>query len=61
MQQGGRLLRLAIILLVFAELVGFIGFGGLMSARYAEIAKMMFWVLFTLFAFTLAVDRKRTT
>jgi uncharacterized membrane protein YtjA (UPF0391 family) len=42
-------------------MVGLIGFGGLTAVMYAEIAKLLFWVLFALFAFTLAVDHKRTT
>jgi uncharacterized membrane protein YtjA (UPF0391 family) len=55
------MIKWSIILLVMAELVGLIGFGGLTVETYAEIAKLMFWVLFALFAFTLAVGRKRTT
>jgi uncharacterized membrane protein YtjA (UPF0391 family) len=55
------MLKLSIFLLVLAELIGLIGFGGLTVEFYAELAKLMFWVLFALFAFTLAIDRKRTT
>jgi uncharacterized membrane protein YtjA (UPF0391 family) len=51
----------SILLLILAEFVGLIGFGGLAIDVYAEIAKLMFWVLFALFAFTLASGRKRTT
>jgi uncharacterized membrane protein YtjA (UPF0391 family) len=51
----------SILLLILAEMVGLIGFGGLTIEVYAEIAKLMFWVLFALFAFTLATDRRRTT
>ncbi len=54
------MLKLSIILLILAELVGVVGFGGLTAEAFAGIAKLLFWLLFALFAFTLAFPRKRT-
>jgi uncharacterized membrane protein YtjA (UPF0391 family) len=54
------MLRWSIILLVVAEVVGLVGFGGLMNDFLASIAKILFWFFFALFVFTLAFDRKRT-
>jgi uncharacterized membrane protein YtjA (UPF0391 family) len=53
--------KLPVFLLVSAIMVGLIGFGGLTAETYAEIAKLLFWILFALFTFTLAVDHRRTT
>ncbi len=54
------MLKWSVFLLVIAELVGVIGFGGLTAEAGADTAKLLFWVLFAMFVFTLAFPRKRT-
>ncbi len=54
------MLKWSVILLVIAELVGVIGFGGLTVQAVADVAKFLFWLFFAMFVFTLAFPRKRT-
>lgn len=60
LKENDRMLKWPVALLVIAELLGLIGFGGLTAGAGAEIARLLFWVFFVLFVFTLAFPRKRS-
>ncbi len=53
------MLKWSVILLLIAELVGLIGFGGLTAQAVADVAKLLFWLFFAMFVLTLAIPRKR--
>ncbi len=53
------MLKWSVRLLVIAEALGLVGFSGLTAEAVADIAKLLFWVFFTMFALTLAFPRKR--